>query len=208
METNRLSALWRAIGMTTLAALASFGLAMAQGDPAPVEPQRADRWVIQFDHGAFSLLSRSETTKILPASDELPAVQLPPSGFWFELLGADGSLRYRRIVGDPVRLVFEGPSEPDVMPASATGPGKRGGLITPRGTKPDDRWQAERTGKAYAPPMRDEAVPDQRVFSLLTPAASQGDTLVLFSSPLEPNSQAEPATEVARFTVEPNIPQR
>jgi hypothetical protein len=54
--------------------------------------------------------------------------------------------------------------------------------------------------------IRDEAIPDERVFTLLTPAAGQGEALVLFSSPLAPNSQGAPATEVARFVVQPEIP--
>lgn len=215
MDTNCPSAPCRFL-MAALVALASFSLASAQGQDS-TEPQSADRWIIRFESGAFSLMSRSATTKVLPASDELPAVQLPLSGFWFELHAADGSVRYRRIVGDPVRLVFEGPARGDAMSAVDPGPSiarsagatrHGGGAGVDRGRRPasDETRRAEL--ERLSTPVRDEAIPDERVFTLLTPAASEGESLVLFSSPLEPNSQGEPATQVAEFTVGPDIPQQ
>jgi len=215
MHTKWLSATRRTLRVAAFAALTSLGVASAQEGPGPTQPQRADRWVIEFASGAFSLLSRSATTKILPASDELPAVQLPPSGFWFELRSAEGALRYRRIIGDPVKIVFEGPvldDMPDLARAqreqgSALPPGRGQGLFGDiRQAAAADPRRASLARQTTEPPERNEAIPDQRVFSVLTPAAATGDALILFSSPLEPNSQAEPATEVARFTVQPEIP--
>jgi len=197
MHTKRL--------LATIVALVALGADAA-------EPQRADRWVIQFDSGAFSLRSRTATTKILPESDELPAVQLPLSGFWFELRSAEGTVRYRRIIGDPVKIVFEGPALDDAPAAART---RESGVATSggRGRVADVRRSASAAPRrdnlarqTTEAPERNEAIPGQRVFTLLTPAAALGDALILFSSPLEPNSQAEPATEVARFTVQPEIP--
>jgi len=117
-----------------------------------------------------------------------------------------------------VLLVFEGPQlEDDEMPTLARAeksarpvpaPGRGGGrMVEVRQGGSGGAVRANMERATTAPPIRDEAVPQQRVFTLLTPAASGGDSLVLFSSPLELNSQAEPATEIARFTVEPDVPQ-
>jgi hypothetical protein len=46
---------------------------------------------------------------------------------------------------------------------------------------------------------RAEAVPEQRVFSLLIPRPVEGDRLVIFSSPTERGAQTRPAKQVARI---------
>jgi hypothetical protein len=113
--------------------------------------------------------------------------------------------------------VFEGPQLEDDMPALARAeksarpvpaPGRGGGrMIEARQSSSGGTVRANMERQTTAPPIRDEAVPQQRVFTLLTPAAAEGDSLVLFSSPLELDSEAEPATEIARFTVQPANPQ-
>lgn len=59
----------------------------------------------------FRLLSRQDVLMVLPPADLLPATPNGglPSGFWYELVAADGSVRYRRIIHNPVFLTFEGP---------------------------------------------------------------------------------------------------
>jgi hypothetical protein len=213
-----MSAARRIAWRVAVAAVFAVGGSFAQEGSQPGEPQRANRWVIEFSGGEFTLQSRSLTTKVLPASDELPAVQLPHSGFWFELRAADGSVRYRHVTGNPVLLVFEGPALEDgnVVPTVARsetyGPDAPAGRGQGRIAEMHGKSQAATPQRATlarqttADVIRDEAIPDERVFTLLTPAAGQGEALVLFSSPLAPNSQGAPATEVARFVVQPEIP--
>ena len=218
MRITWLAATRTALRVVAIAAFGTLGVGWAGELPGTPGPQRADRWVIQFAGGGFSLLSRSTTTKVLAGSDELPAVQLPPSGFWYELRSADGSVRYRRIIDDPVLLVFEGPAldlDQNVPTLAQSQRRDSTGARTQRGAgrAVDVRQSAAGVSRLAdalddpAPPIRDEAIPAQRVFSVLTPAAAEGDALILFSSPLAPNSQAEPATEVARFVVQTQIPQ-
>jgi len=151
------------------------GPAPAAQAPRAVEDPvvAANRVLIRFAGGHFTLVDRKELRKVLPPSDELPAGEKPLSGFWYELRSGDGHLRYRRIIDDPVRLVFEGPEDPKT-PLPAT-------------------------------PRRSEGIPAERFFSLLIPAAQQGDQLVLFSSPLQLGAQGEPATEVTRLDLFPII---
>ena len=156
-----------ALGALALASVVP-ATARAQEPPGVVPVEQA---VVRFAAGVFSLLDRLPARKVLPPSDALPDADAL-AGFWYEVRAADGSLRYRRVIGDPIRLVFEGP-EPDA------GPG--------------------------APASRKEAIPAERVFTLLIPAALAGDELVLFSSPLEPGAQGEPAAEVARLELAPII---
>jgi hypothetical protein len=146
----------------------------APATPAPAaEVVAANRLLIRFAGGAFSLVERKEVRKAIPPSDELPSVEGPLSGFWYELRSAEGQVRYRRIIDDPVRLVFEGPEDPKTpLPAV---------------------------------PQRSEGIPAERFFSLIIPAAQQGDQLVLFSSPLRLGAQGEPAAEVARLDLFPIV---
>lgn len=51
---------------------------------------------------------------------------------------------------------------------------------------------------ASTKPKRIEGVPAEMVFSLVIPRASEGDQLVLFSSPLTPGGESQPAQVVAR----------
>jgi hypothetical protein len=51
-------------------------------------------------------------------------------------------------------------------------------------------------------PINRQPVEDPRgVFVLLVPNTPQGDVVVLFSSPLDPESSAQPAKEFARFII-------
>jgi len=179
-----------------VAAVLFAGSAANAGD-IPSNPSRAVpvlRMVIQYSDGNFSELSRRPLRKVLPPSDELPAVQQPeiplngaddglndlpavqlPSGFWFEVVLGDGSVKYRRILENPILLTFEGLDPEDTSPERAL--------------------------------TRVESLPKHRVFSLLVPFDQQGpagadlgpQTLVLFSSPLRPGAQAEPASAIARL---------
>ncbi|MCO6435577.1 MAG: hypothetical protein J5J06_00640 [Phycisphaerae bacterium] len=143
-------------------------------------PQAVERLKIEFSSnipdkaGEFRLISRMDVQMVLPPSDELPATKGAdlPSGFWYELQSADGSVKYRRIIHNPVFIVFEGPD----------------------------------LSKSDMVPDRVESLPEQRVFSLLIPAPDSGDEVVLFSSPLEPDSHAQPASEVGRIPLFDPIP--
>ena len=163
-----------AAGLMVLGEAATSSHSLAQEEPGPAPPVAVERIVLRFAAGQFSIFSRVATRKVLPPSDGLPAVQTPLAGFWYEVLAADGGLRYRRILEDPVRLVFEGP-EPDLPP----------------GTE--------------AVPSRKEAIPSERFIPLLVPLPAEGDLLVLYSSPLEPGAQGEPASELARLELAPVV---
>jgi len=96
--------------------MAVAGAAHGQGGPVA-----AERLVVRFDRGTYSLAQRDSLSEVLPPSD--PAPPRPASGFWFELQSSEGSVLYRRIIGDPIRLVFEGgatgaPGEPIVRTES------------------------------------------------------------------------------------------
>jgi hypothetical protein len=55
-------------------------------------------------------------------------------------------------------------------------------------------------------PRYTEAILDQTVFALIVPAPENGDTLVLMSSPVDPDARGEAAQEVARFVLDPVVP--
>ena len=137
--------------------------------PAHAQDSRAvpvERLAVRYAAGAFTLLAKAATRKVLPPSDSLPAGERPPAGFWYEHRSAEGELRYRRIIENPVLLVFEGPD----------------------GAKPGI-------------PDRKEGLPAERVFDLLIPRSSPGDVVALFSSPLQPDAQGQPAQQVALLRV-------
>ncbi len=68
----------------------------------------ASRIVVRYHEGTFEVVSSVPLNKTLAPTDSLPA-KGQASGFWYELRSADGELRYRRVVADPTRLVYEGP---------------------------------------------------------------------------------------------------
>jgi hypothetical protein len=163
------------------------GLAQGTSDgPPPSRAQFVNRLVLEYNQGELVLLSQRPLVKVLPPSDELPAVQIRddreepngptpndppaaqlPSGFWFEVLAGDGSVRYRRIMENPILLTFEG-----------IDPEREDGVLE-----------------------RVESVPVKRVFSILVPVdrGELADTsVVFFSSPLEPGAQAKSASEIGR----------
>jgi hypothetical protein len=165
---------------------------------------------------------------VLAPSDELPGEVGTVSGFWFELQNADNTTLYRRIIDDPVLLVFEGPEEdttpPETLAATAAGrraretsvrslaPRKTGLESSTRSSLQRERFGYEpfaaqqargtRGESPIATPVRDEAVPAERTFAVLIPAAATGDQLVLFGAPRTAGSQAEASAELARFTLD------
>jgi hypothetical protein len=97
--------------ITRFASAAAAGLLLLAGSASIAHAQSrvvaAERLVIRFAGGSFQLLERHSLRKALPPSDTLP--DGPASGFWYELQSPQGEVLYRRIIGDPVRIVFEGP---------------------------------------------------------------------------------------------------
>ena len=120
-----------AAGLMALGEAAISSRSLAQEEPGPGQPVAVERIVLRFAAGEFSIFSRLATRKVLPPSDELPAVQIPLAGFWYEVLAADGSLRYRRILEDPIRLVFEGP-EPNLPPGTEAVPSRKEAIPSER----------------------------------------------------------------------------
>jgi hypothetical protein len=190
--------------------------AIAQDPPDPT----VDRVTVRYSETGFELVSTDSLVSVLPPSDELPGEIGSLGGFWFELQDADGVTLYRRVIGDPVRLVFEGPAldngmeaarisarrvpsdrkrssrvrRPDATEARAVALNETGAI----GVEPL-QGRASSDSELLAAPERSEAVPAERFFSLLIPLAAAGDELVLFSSPIDVGAQAGAATEVARF---------
>jgi hypothetical protein len=158
-------------------------LVAAQEDPGNTNGNAVpvDRLMIKYSDGTgFEFMGMTSIEqKILPPSDELPAVQgenaSPLAGFWYELLAVDGSVRYRRLMDNPVLLVFEGPD----MEGSSDGEGV---------------------------PDRKEGLPSERVFTILVPKVEPGEEVVIYGNPIAPDAQGEPAGELARFTPVPSIP--
>jgi hypothetical protein len=160
-----------------LAILAASGMSQVSAQDTNSKAVPALRLAIQYSDGGFTLLSQRSLRKALPPSDPLPQVdsETPTapgnwSGFWYELVAADGSVLYRQIGENPILRVFEGPDPDD----------------------PSNRA------------VRHEAVPAQRVFSILVPdlaVDSRPGFVVFFSSPLRPGAQAEPAAEIGRVQV-------
>lgn len=71
-------------------------------------PEPAERVVVRYDDGNFQVLSRTPIVKALAASDILPAELGAVSGFWYELQAPDGTVIYRRIIANPLRVTHEG----------------------------------------------------------------------------------------------------
>jgi len=93
---------------------------LALAPRAVAASQDTHRVSLRFQNSQFSVLGLTRVHSALPPSDALPGVAGGVSGFWFELRTASGDLRYRRILGDPVRLYFEGqratlPGEPPML---------------------------------------------------------------------------------------------
>lgn len=157
--------------------------ASGQTTPDAAGPVAAERVTIAFERGTYSVVSRTVLTKVLAPSDALPEGPGPFTGCWFELRGADGTIRYRRVIDDPVLLVSETAAD------------------------------AGDAGAAPGAPrlVRAATVPDRRIFSVLVPAAQDGDELLLFGSPYAPDARgvmAAPALptaslEVARLALPP-----
>jgi hypothetical protein len=204
------------IALAILLAVATAGIAEAQVD--------ADRVTLLYNEGAFELVSVVPLTTVVPPSDSLPGPVDLVSGFWLELQGANGEVLYRRIVGDPVRWIYEGPEVTEVQVAAAKmrvmreRTRARGDVaVLPAQLDvevlkvPVQRAEVKGVRADELPgellsPVRSEAVPTQRVFTVLVPRAATGDELVLFSSPIGVGTQAEGADEVARFGLAPSNP--
>src|SRR5215467_12490989 len=96
--------------IATLSAV-PLGLALAQDAGGQGQPVAVDQVGIHFTApGSFDVVSQTSLTKVLTPSDELPGAPQPLSGFWFELQSATGAVKYRRVVGNPVLIVFGGPA--------------------------------------------------------------------------------------------------
>ena len=90
---------------------AILALAVCTAAPAALAgSEDTHRVSLRFRDGYFLVLGLTQVRSVLPPSDDLPAVAGGFSGFWYELRTAAGDLRYRRILGDPIRLFFEGQS--------------------------------------------------------------------------------------------------
>ena len=101
---------WSACALAPAAVVLSLALPTASAqEPGPSNAVAVERLTIKFSNGSFELLSRTPTRKVLPPADSLPRSERAPAGFWYEHRSANGALRYRRIVENPVLLVFEGP---------------------------------------------------------------------------------------------------
>jgi hypothetical protein len=90
------------------------------GPAARAEAEDAHRVWLRWLDGRFVVAALHELRAVVPPSDDLPATGAALSGFWIELRTAAGDVRYRRIVGDPVRLYVErqmsgAPGEPIVL---------------------------------------------------------------------------------------------
>jgi hypothetical protein len=158
----------------------------AQGNAVP-----AERLVIRFQQdglqgGSFEVIDRRRVTKVLPPSDELPHQGLPVSGFYYELQSDDGTIRYRRIIGNPIPYTVEVARKP--VSASAE-------------------------NLAQRPLEWEQVVPEQRIFTILIPQSNASDQLVLFSSPIYPSrgnslilagDSSPAAREVARLGTTPS----
>jgi len=215
-----------AVGLALATLLLALPAALAQD---PGGPGAAHRARVLFNNDTFELVSLTSLETVLAPSDTLPGDPGGLAGFWFELQSANGDLLYRRIVGDPVLLVFEGPAmdDGDSQPAGAQSPedrAPRAGVREMASRSPKlasatraslqrdqlefrpvalEKGRAARVENMIADPRRDEAVPGTRTFTILMPAAADGDQLVLFGSPVVAGAQAEAAVELARFTLSP-----
>ena len=91
--------------------------------------QAVERVTIKFSQGSFSFLSSNSTRKVLPPSDLLPQGKDLVSGFWYELQDAEGGIKYRRIIHNPVIMTFEGP---DIDTPGATAVDRKEGIPSER----------------------------------------------------------------------------
>jgi hypothetical protein len=97
------------MSVTKTARSAALAVAVIAWAPfAAASAQDAHRVSLRFTSGQFSVQALTSLRSALAPSDELPAVAGGVSGFWYELQTAAGVPRYRRVLGDPVRLYFEG----------------------------------------------------------------------------------------------------
>ena len=194
------------VGIAIIICLAPAASAQGSG------PVDADRVTVSFTGDQFELVSVTPVSSVLPPADELPDELGSVSGFWFELQASGGEIRYRRTIGDPVRLVFEGPDV--VQDGSRSAPNEiqlmsmrsrtaersvTNGLVAVPKRSNFKRSATSTRMKTMGPPQRVEAIPEERVFSVLIPRAAAGDELVLYGASLSVGNQAEPAAELARI---------
>jgi len=177
---------------------------------ALAQPVDADRIRVRLSGGQFEILSVTPLTTVLPPS-ESPA---GTSGFWFELRDGAGDVRYRRVIDDPLRLVFEGPeliqnntrSAPAEIRLMSLRPDRKertafkGPVAIPHGAV-DDRVATSTRMKTMATAERNEAIPEVRVFTVLVPRTQDGDELVLLGPPLVVGGQAEAAQDLAHLAL-------
>jgi hypothetical protein len=100
---------YRDVAAVVVSALTGL-LALSFGYSTKGAPPGAERVVLKFAGTNFQLVTTIQLEKVLPPSDELPQTERPISGFWYELRSPGGALRYRKVIGDPIRNRVEGPS--------------------------------------------------------------------------------------------------
>jgi hypothetical protein len=185
--------------------------ALAQGE------FNAERVTVRYSEGAWELGSINELNSVMLPMDELPNASAV-SGYWYELRDSSGAVRYRRVIGDPVRLFFEGPKvlqeEARMAPAAMnlrSAPMEERGRTARHLNTParEDRNSASRSAaqvgrfRTMGVPERTEAIPELRTFTVLIPTSQTGDVLAIVGSPLDLGTQAQPANVQATFELKP-----
>jgi len=201
----------RLIFVFCLAAAVLGSPALAQGE------FNAERVTVRYNDGAWELGNIDELNSVMPPIDELPSAS-EVSGFWYELRNSEGGVLYRRVIGDPVRLFFEGPKvvqeEARMAPAAMnlrSAPMEDRGRTTRHlatSARADRNSGSRSTAQAgrfrsMGVPERTEVIPEVRTFTVLIPTSQTGDVLAIVSSPLELGTQAQPATVQATFELKP-----
>lgn len=168
-------------GLSVLAALLACSWpkdAQAQSRAIP-----AQRVIIEFDRekheagedGAFEILSQRALRKVLPPFDQLPSPGSPAPSLPAEQQFS--GFWYELVENDGPILYRRSVENPILMRFEGINP-----------ENPEE-------GLGLV-----EALPDRRVFTLLLPYMEQVETsLVIYSSPLQPGSQHEAASEIARL---------
>jgi len=174
------------------------------------QPVEADRVTVRLAEGQFEIVDVTPLTTVLAPSESATG----QSGFWFDLQGSDGTSRYLRVIDDPARLVFEGPEL--VQSATRSAPGEirlmslraaekertaYNGPVAISRSAANDRQATSTRMMTLSTPRRDEAIAQERVFTVLVPRAQAGDELVLLGPPRQVGSQASAVEELARLLV-------
>ncbi len=182
------------------------GLIMVGSTAETLAAEPALRATIRYTSATdrFELISLDRLESVLPIMDELPEAD-DVSGFWYELLErGTGDVLYRRVIGNPVIVSFEGPIS-ETVPAAT-----RSNASRTAGAKPGGAVAVQQDAGGPPPTARGPVgptlvpvrfIPEVRVFSVLIPDAEDGDILVLNSSPIVADEVAGIGKPVARFVL-------